>query len=65
MEPSSIKRIFGLSATADHASVSDFSSLGDHIDSTAGSGIYHIVWTDNRYGRDPFSPREHLFADRH
>jgi hypothetical protein len=51
--------------TTDHASVSDFSSVGDHIDSSAAPGIYHIAWTDNRQGRDPFSPREHLFADRH
>lgn len=49
----------------EHASVSDFVFIGDYIDSSATPGIYHIVWTDNRYGVDVFTPRTKFFADRY
>jgi hypothetical protein len=48
----------------DHASLSDFTTIGDYIDSTANNGLFHIAWTDNRFGIDILRPREHLFADR-
>jgi hypothetical protein len=49
----------------EHASQSDFIFVGDYIDSSANQGIYHIVWTDNRFAIDVFNPRRHFFADRY
>jgi hypothetical protein len=47
----------------DHASLSDFTTIGDYIDSTANNGLFHIAWTDNRFAIDSGRSREHLFAD--
>jgi hypothetical protein len=48
----------------DHASLSDYSFLGDYIDSTANNGIYQIVWTDNRFAANIFQGVSHFFSDR-
>ena len=49
---------------ADHWSVSDFTTIGDTIDSTANNGMFHLAWSDNRFGTNVLTPHQHLFADR-
>jgi hypothetical protein len=49
----------------DHASLSDYFFLGDYIDSSANNGIYHIIWTDNRFATNIFQDVAHFFSDRY
>lgn len=48
----------------EHASLSDYSFLGDYIDSGATNGIYQVVWTDNRFAPSIYSSVSHFFSDR-
>jgi len=49
---------------ADHASASDYISIGKYLGATAGPGIFHLAWTDNRTSFSKMYPREHICADR-
>jgi hypothetical protein len=49
---------------SDHWSISDYITIGDYIDSTANNGMFHLAWSDNRFGIDTFTPRQHLYSDR-
>jgi hypothetical protein len=50
--------------SSDHASTSDYFSVGNYLGSAAGPGIFHFVWTDNRFSFSPASAQEHIFSDR-
>jgi hypothetical protein len=50
--------------SSDHASTSDYVSVGNYLGSTAGPGIFHFSWTDNRFSFSIYSPKEHIFTDR-
>src|SRR6185503_6274743 len=49
---------------ADHASTSDFGSVGDRLSIATSTGAFHFAWTDNRSSFSPFFPRQHIAADR-
>jgi hypothetical protein len=49
---------------SDHASTSDFLSVGNYLGTTAGPGIFHFAWTDNRFSFSTVTPERHIFADR-
>jgi hypothetical protein len=56
---------FGKTIVAsDHASTTDFVSVGNYLGATANPGIFHFVWTDNRYSFSNYAAKEHIFADR-
>jgi len=50
--------------SSDHASTSDFVSIGAYAGSTASPGIFHFSWTDNRFSFSVFASKTHIFADR-
>jgi hypothetical protein len=50
--------------SSDHASTTDQTSVGSYVGSTAGPGIFHFAWTDNRFSISNLSSKEHIFTDR-